>query len=113
MGLFTEKDQESRETRVRDACEGGGGSVAELVALVERMALEKRSVRQILAAVRAFGARAATSLQADGVWLASGSPEWRAWDAYWRATRGKGPPIDRRGGWRFPSRWPPIIEAAE
>jgi hypothetical protein len=37
------------------------------------------------------------------VWVACGSAEWTAWSRY----RGKSPPLDRRGGWRFPSRWPP------
>lgn len=33
-----------------------------------------------------------------------------AWDAYGRATSGKPYPRDRRGGWRFPSKWPPGYE---
>jgi hypothetical protein len=43
------------------------------------------------------------------VWIDAGTPEWRAWTIYRRKT----PPLDRRGGWRFPSRWPPTIQAAE
>jgi hypothetical protein len=31
----------------------------------------------------------------------------RAWDAYGCATAGKPYPRNRRGGWRFPSLWPP------
>jgi hypothetical protein len=42
------------------------------------------------------------------IWIASGSPEWRAWTAH----RGKAPPLDRRGGWRFPTRFPPAMVAA-
>jgi len=109
MDLFPDTDPEISKTRVRDACEGG--SVAEIVALVERMAAERRSVRQIVEAVRAFGARAATIPQAGGVWLASESREGRAWAAHWKATKGKSPPMDKRGGWRFPSRWPPVETA--
>jgi hypothetical protein len=109
MQLNLLQDSKSENSRVRDAGEAGGGSVAELVALVERMAAEKRSVRQILEAVRAFKASPAIPHAAEGVWLASGSPEWRAWSAY----RGRSPPIDRKGGWRFPSRLPPSREAAE
>lgn len=56
------------------------------------MAAEKRSVRQIVQAVRAFGARSAPAPPAASVWLPCGSPEWRAWAAY----RGKAPPIDSR-----------------
>jgi hypothetical protein len=41
------------------------------------------------------------------VWIEYGSPEWRAWDAHYRQTRGKSPPVDAKGGWRRPnrSRW--------
>ena len=41
------------------------------------------------------------------VWIEYGSPEWRAWDAHYRQTRGKSPPVDAKGGWRFPSLAPP------
>jgi hypothetical protein len=45
-----------------------------------------------------------------GVWIAADSPEGRAWAEHWRATRGKSPPVDSRGGWRFPSERPPGAE---
>lgn len=45
---------------------------------------------------------------APGVWVAADSPEGRAWAAFWRATKGKSPPQDAKGGWRFPSARPPI-----
>jgi DNA-binding transcriptional regulator YdaS (Cro superfamily) len=61
MDLFTEIEPKSQKTRGRGACEaGGGGTVADLVAMVERMAVERRSVNQIVAAVRAFSAQRAT-----------------------------------------------------
>jgi hypothetical protein len=34
-----------------------------------------------------------------------------AWDAYGRAKTGKPYPRNRRGGWHFPSKWPPGHEA--
>ena len=43
----------------------------------------------------------------ETVWVSATSPEWRAWADHWRATKGKSPPVDARGGWRFPSRCPP------
>ncbi len=43
---------------------------------------------------------------APDVWVASDSPEGRAWVRVWRDTKGKSPPQDAKGGWRFPSRWP-------
>jgi hypothetical protein len=41
------------------------------------------------------------------VWIEYGSPEWWAWSNHWRATKGKSPPVDAKGGWRFPSLNPP------
>jgi hypothetical protein len=110
MQLHLLKDQDSENhacaTRARE-----GDQVAEIVALVEKMAAEKRSTRQIAEAVRAFaGERAAPT--SPLVWIASGTPEWTAWARYWRATKGKTPPRDRNDGWRFPSRWPPAIVIA-
>ena len=37
-------------------------------------------------------------------YIREGSPEWRAWKRY----RGGTLPIDKRGGWYFPSRLPPL-----
>ena len=34
-----------------------------------------------------------------------------AWDAYGREAAGKPYPRNRRGGWRFPTKWPPGHEA--
>ena len=34
-----------------------------------------------------------------------------AWDAHGRATAGKAYPRNRRGGWRFPTKWPPGHQA--
>jgi hypothetical protein len=34
-----------------------------------------------------------------------------AWDAYGLATRAKAYPRNRRGGWCFPTKWPPGHEA--
>ncbi|MGJ0509969.1 MAG: hypothetical protein ACR652_23145 [Methylocystis sp.] len=88
-----------------------GDALAEIVAMVERMAVEKRSARQIVEAVRAYAAdRAAPPTPAAAlVWIPAGSDEWRAWAAHWRETKGKSPPVDRRGGWFFPSKWPPVV----
>ena len=47
------------------------------------------------------------------VWIALDAPGWREWEAFYRATKGKTPPQDRRGGWWFPSRLPPSLQAAE
>jgi hypothetical protein len=48
-------------------------------------------------------------IQRPLVWIECGSREWAAWTAY----RGRSLPLDRRGGWRVPSRWPPAMMAAE
>jgi hypothetical protein len=49
---------------------------------------------------------------AAGIWIKQGSAEWEAWSAHWRETKGKRPPIDAKGGWRFPTLAPPEIRAA-
>lgn len=41
------------------------------------------------------------------VHLLRNSPEGAAWWAYRKATTGRFPPTDKRGGWYFPSKWPP------
>ena len=53
------------------------------------------------------------SLEASsGVYVQSGSPQWVAWDLHWRTTKGRGPPLDSKGGWRFEAEWPPSESAA-
>ncbi|ATQ67366.1 MULTISPECIES: winged helix-turn-helix domain-containing protein [Methylosinus] len=42
-----------------------------------------------------------------GVWIEVGKPGWEEWSAWWRATKRRSPPIDKLGGWRFPSALPP------
>lgn len=46
---------------------------------------------------------------ATTTWIAIDTPEWDAWAAHWRSSKGLSPPTDKRGGWNFPSRWPPTI----
>jgi len=41
-----------------------------------------------------------------GIRVELDTPQWEAWDSYWRKTKGKSPPC-HNGGWRFPSEWPP------
>lgn len=43
----------------------------------------------------------------DGLIEVLGEEELTAWDDYARAKGGKSFPRNARGGWRFPSRWPP------
>jgi hypothetical protein len=43
----------------------------------------------------------------ETVWISATSPDWRTWADHWRATKGKSPPVDAKGGWRFPSKYPP------
>jgi hypothetical protein len=42
-----------------------------------------------------------------GFYARFGSAELDAWDAYGRLNKGSTYPKDKRGGWTFPSRWPP------
>jgi hypothetical protein len=109
------KHRNFQKTRARDAgtyARHASGDMAELVKMIETMAARRCSVNQILEAVRAFQERAA-AIPASSVWISASAPEWREWSAYWRATKGRTPPQDKRGGWRFPSRIPPATMAAE
>ena len=46
-----------------------------------------------------------------GLMEVTDEPALRAWDAYGRETTGKPYPRNRRGGWCFPTKWPPGHEA--
>ena len=48
----------------------------------------------------------------EKVFIRENEPEWRLWDAYLRRTTGKGPPMNQRFGWFFPSKVPPPDEPA-
>lgn len=45
------------------------------------------------------------------VFVKHGTPEWKLWDAHWRAKNGTGPPCGK-DGWHFPSLVPPLSDAA-
>lgn len=47
----------------------------------------------------------------DGLIEVLDQMQLEAWDAHGIATRGRPYPRDRKGGWRFPSKWPPGYEA--
>lgn len=47
-----------------------------------------------------------------GYYALRGSPQWEAWENYTRETKGRSPPCDARGGWHFPSEWPPPTTAS-
>jgi hypothetical protein len=47
-----------------------------------------------------------------GFYAAAGSPQLEAWQDHGRRMNGKSFPVDARGGWRFPSEYPPADERA-
>lgn len=49
----------------------------------------------------------------DGLVEVLGQEELDAWDEYGRKKTGKSFPRNSRGGWRFPSRWPPGYQPPE
>lgn len=49
----------------------------------------------------------------EGFYAEFCSAELDAWHAYYRKTTGLNCPVDRRGGWLFPTRWPPDLESKE
>lgn len=46
-----------------------------------------------------------------GAYVLRETPQWEAWDAHYRQTKGRSPPCDARGGWHFPAEWPPPTSA--
>jgi hypothetical protein len=42
------------------------------------------------------------------VFIREDEPEWRLWDSYLRKTTGKGAQMNKRFGWYFPTRVPPV-----
>jgi hypothetical protein len=56
---------------------------------------------------QAAPAPAANAAHVETVWISATSPEWRAWAERWRASKGKSPPTDAKGGWRFPLQYRP------
>ncbi len=55
----------------------------------------------------------ASGTVADGLIEVLGEEELQAWDDYGRKKTGKSFPRNSRGGWRFPSRWPPGYQPPE
>lgn len=55
---------------------------------------------------------AAQKIASRSFYVERGTPQWTAWDAYYRKTKGSAPPTDARGGWSFPTEWPPQENAA-
>jgi len=53
-----------------------------------------------------------TASRPERVWLHERTAEWRCWQKHLVATRGRGTPVDNRGGWHFPSKLPPLKEEA-
>jgi hypothetical protein len=60
-----------------------------------------------------YAAASFASSSDDGMVEVLGEDELAAWDAYARAQGRKSYPRNGRGGWRFPSRWPPGHRVAE
>lgn len=52
------------------------------------------------------GAKSSPGPPAGYVHVKPETPEWEAWKAF----KGKSPPMDTRGGWHFPTQWPPSHE---
>jgi hypothetical protein len=124
LAAFPERDEPTPREPVALAwgkAVHAGADPAELVrsAKAYREATAGREKRFIVGAVRWLSEgrwRSTTELHPvtaeAGVWVKQGSAEWEAWSAHWQATKGKRPPIDAKGGWRFPTLAPPDIRAA-
>lgn len=58
------------------------------------------------------GHLAAAQKMASQFYARMGTKQWDAWASYIRRTRGVSPSSDSKGGWYFPSEWPPNEEKA-
>jgi len=47
----------------------------------------------------------------EQVFVRENTPEWRCWQRHLVATKGKGTPVNSKGGWWFSSRLPPLMDA--
>jgi hypothetical protein len=63
--------------------------------------------RRFFPSVRIRPAEASVRVPAQE-YIREGTAEWRAWQRHLQATTGRGSPVDKRGGWHFPSRLPPL-----
>jgi hypothetical protein len=70
------------------------------------------NVATFIAQRRFDGFAESAPAQVRGCYAASESPQLAAWEAHYRATRGRGLPRDQRGGWWVDSEWPPNHAAA-
>jgi hypothetical protein len=119
MQAFPQRDGGNDLAVARTAWRGAvaRGADPEMIvagALAYAAATEGRPRRYIMSARRWLSEsrwREAVSLKNEEkpqlIWIEYGSPEWWAWSNHWRATKGKSPPVDAKGGWRFPSLNPP------
>jgi hypothetical protein len=62
----------------------------------------------VAAILASMGAPAAAPARSTRIFIREGTAEWRAWQGHLLATTGRGSPVDKRGGWHFPSRLPPL-----
>jgi hypothetical protein len=119
MQAFPEREGGNERAAARTAWRGATarGADPEMIvtgALAYATATEGRPRRYIMSARRWLNEsrwREVVFAEIGGtprlVWIDYGTPEWWAWSNHWRATKGKSPPIDAKGGWRFPSLNPP------
>lgn len=57
--------------------------------------------------------KVAQQAAAASVYVHRNDVAWQAWDAFYRREKGKSPPQDAKGGWYFPTQFPPAQQAAE
>jgi uncharacterized protein YdaU (DUF1376 family) len=48
-----------------------------------------------------------------GIFVPRDSKPWEAWSKYWFDTKGQSPPTNGKGGWYFPTEWPPKLEHSQ
>jgi hypothetical protein len=123
---FPKRSGDNPEAPARSAWRkavAGGADPSAIVAAAKAYAVETRhrEPKFIASAARWLSEerwRTSTPTKAEaaasppGVWIGLDKAGWSEWAAFWRSTKGRSPPTDGRGGWRFPSPLPPSLEAA-
>ena len=121
LAVFPRRDDETPRAPALAAWRkalASGGDAARIIAGAKAYAasVAGRERRFVVSAARflaeerwpqAAPASATNAPRVETVWISATSRDWNAWAERWRASKGKSPPLDAKGGWRFPLQFRP------
>ena len=112
-GINTNEAVEAEYEHFRDYNLVKGNQVADINAAWRRW-LSKRPTDKPAAAAKPMNGHAVSPPAQQKMFIEVGTPQWNAWDEWWKKSNGGiGPPRDQRkgghpeGGWWFPTPYPP------